>query len=61
MLVLFKPLDKNLIKELVNQEYTIVTIEDNLISGGLGSNVLQYVNTLSKDTKVVNLGFNDNL
>lgn len=54
-----KPLDKNLIRELIEKEYIIVTIEDNVISGGLGSNILQYVNSISKDTKVVNLGFND--
>ncbi|WP_291579002.1 1-deoxy-D-xylulose-5-phosphate synthase [Clostridium sp. UBA6640] len=54
-----KPLDKNLIKELIEGGYSIVTIEDNVISGGLGSNVLQYVNSISKNTKVINLGFND--
>ncbi len=54
-----KPLDKNLIKKLIESGYSIVTIEDNVISGGLGSNVLQYVNSISKNTKVVNLGFND--
>ncbi|WP_461613358.1 1-deoxy-D-xylulose-5-phosphate synthase [Clostridium sp. Marseille-QA1073] len=54
-----KPLDKNLIKELIESGYSIVTIEDNVISGGLGSNVLQYVNSISKNTKVINLGFND--
>lgn len=55
-----KPLDKNLLKKLVEQGYSIVTIEDNVISGGFGSNVLQYVNEISNSNcKVLNLGFKD--
>jgi 1-deoxy-D-xylulose-5-phosphate synthase len=54
-----KPIDKSLISELVDKKYSIVTIEDNLIHGGLGSLVLQYVNTLTGNTRVVNLGFKD--
>ncbi|MBK5240757.1 1-deoxy-D-xylulose-5-phosphate synthase [Clostridium sp.] len=54
-----KPIDKKLIEELVNEKYSIVTIEDNLIHGGLGSLVLEYVSTLEGKTKVINLGFQD--
>jgi 1-deoxy-D-xylulose-5-phosphate synthase len=54
-----KPIDKAMIISLVNQGYTIVTIEDNVVHGGLGSSVLQYVNTLDQNIKVMNLGFND--
>jgi 1-deoxy-D-xylulose-5-phosphate synthase len=54
-----KPIDEELILELVNKKYSIVTIEDNLIHGGLGSLVLEYVSTLEGKTKVINLGFKD--
>ena len=54
-----KPIDKALILELVDKKYSLVTIEDNVIHGGLGSLVLEYVNTLTVKTRVINLGFKD--
>ncbi|MFL0246690.1 1-deoxy-D-xylulose-5-phosphate synthase [Candidatus Clostridium stratigraminis] len=54
-----KPIDKALISDLVKDDYSIVTIEDNVINGGLGSYVLQYISTLNKNTKVINLAFKD--
>ncbi|MGH4120021.1 1-deoxy-D-xylulose-5-phosphate synthase [Clostridium sp.] len=54
-----KPIDKKIITELVDKKYSIVTIEDNLIHGGLGSLVLEYISTLEGKTKVINLGFQD--
>ncbi|MBU3098704.1 MULTISPECIES: 1-deoxy-D-xylulose-5-phosphate synthase [Clostridium] len=54
-----KPIDKTLISELVDKKYSLVTIEDNIVHGGLGSLVLEYVNSLNKNVKVINLGFND--
>lgn len=39
-----KPIDEIMIKELVAEGYHIVTIEDNLVSGGLGSEILGYIN-----------------
>ncbi|MGH4125660.1 MAG: 1-deoxy-D-xylulose-5-phosphate synthase [Clostridium sp.] len=54
-----KPIDEALISELVYKKYSIVTIEDNIVHGGLGSLVLEYVNTLEEKTKVINLGFKD--
>ncbi|MBU3189162.1 1-deoxy-D-xylulose-5-phosphate synthase [Clostridium bowmanii] len=54
-----KPIDEVLIKELVDKNYSIVTIEDNVIHGGLGSMVLEYVNSLNGNTKVIALGFKD--
>ncbi|MEG0132666.1 MAG: 1-deoxy-D-xylulose-5-phosphate synthase [Clostridium sp.] len=55
-----KPIDKILIKELVQEGYHIVTIEDNVISGGLGSEVIEYLNSegLLRE-KVLTLGFKD--
>ncbi len=54
-----KPIDKDLLESLVQEGFSIVTVEDNVVSGGLGSYVLQYINTLDKKVKVINLGFKD--
>lgn len=54
-----KPIDKELIDKLTEDGYNIVTIEDNIIHGGLGSLITEYAATLDKKTKVVNLGFRD--
>ncbi|PRR75203.1 1-deoxy-D-xylulose-5-phosphate synthase [Clostridium thermopalmarium DSM 5974] len=56
-----KPIDKKLILELVKKGYKIVTLEDNVIHGGLGSLILEYINTIEKngEIKVLNLGFED--
>jgi 1-deoxy-D-xylulose-5-phosphate synthase len=54
-----KPIDKELVKSLVNQGYSLVTVEDNVLHGGLGSAVLQYAESVSSEAEVVNLGFKD--
>ena len=54
-----KPLDISLLKHLVYCGKKIVTLEDNVLHGGFGSMVLEYINTLNKETKVINLGFKD--
>lgn len=54
-----KPIDENLIKYLIDNNYKILTIEDNMISSGLGSQVLAYVNSLQKPFVVKNLGYKD--
>ncbi|SQB91505.1 1-deoxy-D-xylulose-5-phosphate synthase [Clostridium tetanomorphum] len=37
----------------------IVTLEDNVLYGGFGSLVTEYIGTLNKKTKLINLGFKD--
>jgi 1-deoxy-D-xylulose-5-phosphate synthase len=54
-----KPIDKDLIKDLALNDYNIVTLEDNVIQGGLGSSVTQYLAELKANVKVLNLGFKD--
>jgi 1-deoxy-D-xylulose-5-phosphate synthase len=54
-----KPLDKKLLKDLVDEGVSLVNIEDNVLRGGLGSYILEYVNSLDKKAKVLNLGFKD--
>lgn len=48
-----KPIDETLINELVANHSVIVTIEENIINGGYGMNVLQYVNNNALDIKVI--------
>lgn len=55
-----KPIDKQLIKKLVNDKFKIITIEDNILHGGLGSSVLEYVNKLNDNNKILTLGYDDN-
>ncbi len=57
--VFVKPIDADLLKTLVEKDYTIITLEDNVTHGGFGSMVLEFVNSLHKNTKVYNLGFKD--
>ena len=39
-----KPLDESMLRELVNEEYDIITVEDNIIHGGMGSSILLSLN-----------------
>jgi 1-deoxy-D-xylulose-5-phosphate synthase len=54
-----KPVDLEIIKSLVEENVNIVTIEDNVISGGFGIKVLEEVKMLDNNIKVLNLGFKD--
>ena len=52
-----KPLDTDVVKDVAERYDTIVTIEDGMISGGLGSAVLETVDT--RKVRVVRLGVDD--
>ena len=54
-----KPLDLNLLKNLIKDNYNILTIEDNVVNGGLGSNILLELNQLGFKKKIKILGFTD--
>ena len=54
-----KPIDKELIDNLVKKEFKIVTIEDNMIHGGFGSMVLEYISSITDKLSILNLGFKD--
>jgi len=54
-----KPLDEALIKKLQQKNDLIVTIEDNVIKGGAGSGVNEFLNHIQSDIKVLNLGLPD--
>ena len=40
---LLKPIDKELLDEIKKKGYNILTIEDNILKGGLGSAVKDYL------------------
>ncbi len=54
-----KPLDEGMIKELSDEGYDIITIEDNVIKGGLGSNILLSLNNYGFKGKFKALGYDD--
>lgn len=55
-----KPLDEQIIRKLSRDVGVIVTVEENTLSGGFGSAVLEYINTQSFNwVKVLRLGFPD--
>mgnify|MGYP003588835872 CR=1 FL=1 len=55
-----KPLDGNLINNITNDIKKIITVEDNSLTGGYGSAVLEYLNDNNKfDIKVLRLGLPD--
>lgn len=53
-----KPLDFDLIDELIRENKTIVTIEDNVLSGGFGQGILSYGSKKSF-SNILNIGFED--
>lgn len=57
--VFIKPIDTECIDKLIKRNMTIVTIEDNIINGGLGDAILQYINNSKSNIKVLNIGFED--
>ena len=54
-----KPLDEKLIKELAKTHSSFITVEDNVVAGGAGSAVGEYVLNEGIDVKVKMLGLPD--
>lgn len=55
-----KPLDEQLIRSLARSVGVIVTVEDNILAGGFGSAVLEYINSQSLNwVKLLRLGMPD--
>ena len=54
-----KPLDEDLLREVADGFDTIVTIEDGMIAGGLGSAVLEWLSDHGYTKRVIRLGVND--
>jgi 1-deoxy-D-xylulose-5-phosphate synthase len=54
-----KPIDKDMLKQLAAENTDIVTIEDNVVSGGFGMQILEEIKGLNNSVRVLNLGFGD--
>lgn len=54
-----KPLDKSILKSLNKERKIIITYEDNIIKGGLGSSILEYLNEIGKTCEIKIRGFKD--
>ncbi len=55
-----KPLDTDFISALIEKTKIVVTVEENVLSGGFGSAVLEYLNTINaRDVIVKSLGIPD--
>lgn len=54
-----KPLDEEFLKKIVNEKYNVLTIEDGIIKGGLGSEINRTLNKLGFKGKIEILGFDD--
>ena len=54
-----KPLDTNKIDVLAKDHDCIVTVEDNVVIGGAGSSVNEYINQKGLKINIINLGVPD--
>ncbi len=54
-----KPIDKNILLNLSRKEFKIITVEDNVIHGGLGTMVLEYLNSIGYKEKIISMGYKD--
>lgn len=54
-----KPLDITLIDQLAQKHDVLVTLEDNVIAGGAGSGVNEYLLAQGYGVKVLNIGLPD--
>lgn len=59
-MIFVKPLDDQLIEEILSQHKHIITIEDNAITGGFGSSISEIASNSEHNTKVTRLGIPDN-
>ncbi len=55
-----KPIDENMLDELTKEHTLFVTIEENILIGGFGSQVLTYVSQHAEHVEVLNMGIHDN-
>ena len=54
-----KPLDTKIIDELSKSHDLLVTLEENVIAGGAGSGVSEYLNSKGIQTSIIHLGLPD--
>ena len=54
-----KPLDTKIIDEALKRTKKLVTVEDNMLAGGFGSAVAEYLTDHNKETRLLRLGIGD--
>lgn len=54
-----KPLDKTMVLQLAEKFDVLVTLEENMIAGGAGSSVLEYLQSQGKNKRIQQLGLPD--
>ena len=54
-----KPMDENLLHELLNKHSKVITIEDNVVSGGFGSRINNFIIDNNYNVKIENIGIPD--
>ncbi|MDO4632408.1 MAG: 1-deoxy-D-xylulose-5-phosphate synthase [Eubacteriales bacterium] len=54
-----KPLDEELLRKTASEHRLVVTMEENVRSGGFGEAVLAYLNDVSAQTRVINIALPD--
>ena len=59
-MIFLKPLDADLMKEAAEKGVTIITVEDGVKNGGLGSAVTEWLNDHGYSNRVIRIGVPDN-
>lgn len=54
-----KPIDKTLLKDIKDKGYNILTVEDNMLNGGLGSLIKSYLSEIDYKGSIRSLGYDD--
>ena len=54
-----KPLDEKMLRNLMLKNYNILTIEDGILNGGLGSMITRKLEKFNYKGKIVSLGYDD--
>jgi len=54
-----KPIDKNLLEKIKKEGYNILTIEDNILKGGLGSSIKEYLSSIDYKGTIKSIGYDD--
>ena len=58
-MLFLKPIDEHLLHEVAKRYEHIITVEDGVINGGMGSAVLEFLSDHGYDTKVKRIGMPD--
>lgn len=58
-MIWLKPIDRDILKEIADKYDSIITVEDGVINGGLGTTVNNFIKDSKKKPEVINLGIPD--